>query len=115
MDRYFLFLFWSNLIFGITIFIFQRGFLLSREVLTDRTQCPLLKSNESCYSTPRQYSKAVVLLIDALRYDFALYDKNLTQASQKPYQNAMPIISELLEKGQGRLFQSFKTYYIIII
>lgn len=107
MDRYFLFLFWSNLIFGITIFIFQKGFLLNREVLTDRTECQTKLSNDSCYnSTPRQYSKAIVLIIDALRYDFALFDKNLTQPSLKPYQNAMPIISQLLDQGQGRLFQS---------
>lgn len=108
MDRFFLFLFWSNLIFGTTVFFFQRGFLLSREVLSDRTQCPNQKiTNETCYQMPRQYSKAIVLLIDALRYDFAVYDKNISASNLKPYQNAMPIISKLIEQGHGKLYQSF--------
>ena len=104
MDRYFLFLFWSNLIFGLTVFLFQRGFLLSREVLADKTQCVL--KNDSCYPVPREYSKAIVLIIDALRYDFAVFDKNVS-VKAKPYQNAMPIINQLIEQGHGKLYQSF--------
>ena len=113
MDKHFatlcfLFLFWSNLIFGITVYIFQRGFLLSREVLNDRTVCPKLGSNDSCYpKMPRQYSKAIVLIIDALRYDFALHDYNATESDLKAYQNALPVISELILQGNGHLFQSF--------
>ena len=87
------------------MFLFQRGFLLSREVLVDKTQCVQTK-NDSCYPIPREYSKAIVLIIDALRYDFAVYDKNLS-IKAKPYQNAMPIINQLIEKGHGKLYQSF--------
>ena len=109
MDKYFLFLFWSNLIFGITVYIFQRGFLLSREVLNDRTECPKSgsKNNDSCYQMPRQYSKAIVLIIDAFRHDFALHDYNISESDLKAYQNALPIISELMQQGKGKLFQSF--------
>ena len=105
MCRYFFFLLWSNIIFGLTVFLFQRGFLLSREVLADKTKCEKTTKNDSCYAVPREYSKAIVLIIDALRYDFAAYDKNLSMT--KPYQNAMPIINQLIEKGQGKLYQSF--------
>ena len=116
MDKHFatlcfLFLFWSNLIFGITVYIFQRGFLLKREVLSDRTVCPssdLKNNNDSCYPMqPRQYSKAIVLIIDAFRYDFALHDQNASESDLKAYQNALPIISELMQQGKGKLFQSF--------
>lgn len=39
-------------------------------------------------------SKVVVLLIDALKYDFGVFDENLT--NPLPYQNKLPIINELL-------------------
>ena len=82
MDKYFAFLFWSNLIFGITVFIFQRGFLLRREVLNDRTVCQKSQSNDSCYpKMPRQYSKAIVLIIDALRQG-SLYIWNISYLQQ---------------------------------
>jgi phosphatidylinositol glycan class O len=107
MDRYLLFLFWSNLIFGTTVFLFQRGFLLSREVLPDRTECSNFSVNETCYKLPKQYSKAVVVIIDAFRYDFAVYDKNVSVEDLKPYQNALPIINTLIEEGSGKLFESY--------
>ena len=107
MDRYFLFLFWSNVIFGITIFLFQSGFLLSRDVLPDRAQCSKKNNNESqqCYSIPKQNSKAMIIIIDALRYDFAVFDKSLNET--KPYQNAIPIIYKLIQEGHGKLYESF--------
>ena len=85
MDKYFAFLFWSNLIFGITVFIFQRGFLLRREVLNDRTVCQKSQSNDSCYpKMPRQYSKAIVLIIDALRQG-SLYIWNISSDKKGIY------------------------------
>ena len=104
LDRYFLFLFWSNIIFGITIFLFQNGFLLSRDVLPDRTLCK--NNNETCYPTiPKQTSKTIVILIDALRYDFTVFNKSINDA--KPYQNAMPIIEKLIQGGHGKLYESW--------
>jgi GPI ethanolamine phosphate transferase 3 subunit O len=38
----------------------------------------------------------IILLIDALKYDFGIYDENLT--SPLPYQNKLPIIYELMQK-----------------
>ncbi len=112
MDRYFIFLFWSNVIFLITVFLFQRGFLLSREVLPDRNEC--LQNNNSnnkdanvsCNPVPAHFDKAIVIIIDALKYDFAVYDKNLSSEDAKPYQNALPVIDKLVSSGQGRLYES---------
>ena len=77
--------------------------------MNDRTVCPKSEStnNDSCYPLPRQYSKAIVLIIDAFRYDFALHDYNASESDLKAYQNALPIISELIHQGKGKLFQSF--------
>lgn len=41
-------------------------------------------------------SKVVVVLIDALKYDFGVFDENLT--NPLPYQNKLPIIHELLKR-----------------
>lgn len=40
-------------------------------------------------------SKVVIILIDALKYDFGIYDENLTDPL--PYQNKLPIIAELIQ------------------
>lgn len=40
-------------------------------------------------------------MIDALKYEFGIYDENLTNPF--PYQNKLPIISELMNKVSGRL------------
>lgn len=41
-------------------------------------------------------SKVVILLIDALKFDFGVYDENLT--SPLPYQNQLPILHELMQE-----------------
>lgn len=41
-------------------------------------------------------SRVVVLLIDALKYDFGVHDENLTDPL--PYQNKLPIIHELMKQ-----------------
>lgn len=42
-----------------------------------------------------QKSKVIILLIDALKYEFGIYKKNLTQSL--PYENKLPVLHELLE------------------
>lgn len=41
-------------------------------------------------------SKVVILLIDALKYDFGVYDENLTDPL--PYQNKLPVLYELMQR-----------------
>ncbi|PFX20099.1 GPI ethanolamine phosphate transferase 3 [Stylophora pistillata] len=53
----------------------------------------------------RTHTKAVVLIIDALRYDFALYNTSLDDAL--PYQNKLKVIHEVLLSSprHGALFK----------
>lgn len=45
-------------------------------------------------------SKVVIVLVDALKYEFGIFDENLT--SPLPYQNKLPIIHELMNKHPDR-------------
>jgi GPI ethanolamine phosphate transferase 3 subunit O len=42
----------------------------------------------------------IVVLIDALKYDFGVYDENLTEPL--PHQNKLPVIRELMAKHPDR-------------
>jgi GPI ethanolamine phosphate transferase 3 subunit O len=55
------------------------------------------KTAEICFS---RKSKVVILLVDALKYEFGVYDNNLV--NPLPYQNKLPIINELLKRYPER-------------
>ncbi|KAI5864667.1 hypothetical protein GGS23DRAFT_561291 [Durotheca rogersii] len=97
--------FWSWLLCMhlVGILLFTSGFLLTRLVLNDRSECdsppiePLLKWQGSgtvgggCWH-PRTFDKVVVVLIDALRYDFTIPVPDEGQA--EVYHNAFPFLYE---------------------
>lgn len=51
------------------------------------------------------FQKTIILLIDALRYDFALYNTSLKEVNALPYQNKMPVFGEMVKQHprQARL------------
>jgi GPI ethanolamine phosphate transferase 3 subunit O len=57
------------------LFFFTRGFLLTRLVLQAKSSCSIppveLSSPGDCWY-PQQFQKAIIVLIDALRYDFTV-------------------------------------------
>jgi phosphatidylinositol glycan class O len=71
-------LLWVFLIHVGAIYLFTRGFLLSRSVLDSKSECKNTNIDESgggsmlgadeCWY-PQQYKKAVVIVIDALRFE----------------------------------------------
>lgn len=86
----------------IALTFFTRGFLLSRNVLPDLATCPNQQSeilsklgksskyisnssNDSCFH-PSPFKKTVILVIDALRFDFTIPNPNTA-----PYLNNFPI------------------------
>ncbi|KAG8982309.1 mannose-ethanolamine phosphotransferase gpi13 [Tulasnella sp. JGI-2019a] len=62
-----LILVWILFIHGSSLYLFTRGFLLTRHALENKTRC---QAPGRCTPVPATHSKAVVLIIDALRFDF---------------------------------------------
>ena len=60
----------------------------------------------NCYSFPRPYKRAIWLLVDALRYDFALFNESLPEPVPV-YRNKLPFIRDLLRDSpsNARLFK----------
>ena len=85
---------------------FLRGFLLTRR------ESSLQSSPDDGVSCclPHKYQKVIILVIDALRYDFILNDETGT-GDVLPYQNNMPFLTELLENSSASLFQVCTVMY----
>ena len=94
---------------AVGLLLFCKGFQLNRVVIPEYTPCHVPNENDpalivnsrpdigpSCSQYPRPYKRVVWLLVDALRYDFALYDENL-QPSPPVYRNKLPFIRDLLK------------------
>ncbi|XP_071549633.1 GPI ethanolamine phosphate transferase 3 isoform X2 [Panulirus ornatus] len=97
------------------ILIFSHGFLLTRQVVLFNSSCEDFKIEEDhvktkikestnngkglsaeCWMTPT-FRRAVILLIDALRYDFAAYNHSLKVGEALHYQNKMPVFKSILQ------------------
>ncbi|MCJ1462519.1 mannose-ethanolamine phosphotransferase gpi13 [Pseudocyphellaria aurata] len=94
------FLLWIFSLQGIGIYFFTKGFLLTRLVLENKSNCAFppgesYQHNSGSYSEgcwhPKTFSKAVVIIIDALRYDFTIpyYDDDAQH-----FHNAMTVLYE---------------------
>ncbi|XP_066150813.1 GPI ethanolamine phosphate transferase 3 [Euwallacea fornicatus] len=129
--KYFLTLLWFSYLIVTSILLFAKGFLLTRHVQYRNATC-LYFDEETCYINNDQRSqisncnaealnpyenahelclkvpvRVVVLIVDALRYDFTVFDgKNKNPLS---YENKIPVIKEILDKHP----QSSKLYKFI--
>lgn len=92
-------LLWVCTLFYVGIFLFVGGFLLVRLEVNRTSTCedvllqPAGSQADFCRDQPR-YRKAVVLIIDALRADFARY--NPSNLVPRPYENKLPVLEELM-------------------
>ncbi|KAK5094929.1 mannose-ethanolamine phosphotransferase gpi13 [Exophiala xenobiotica] len=94
-----LFFVWLSIIHIIGLFLFTKGFLLTRLVLEDKSSCDILPNglpapdiSDGCWH-PRTFKKAVVIIIDALRYDFTVPSPSPEAGSQpKYYHNNLPFL-----------------------
>ncbi|ODV79788.1 uncharacterized protein CANTADRAFT_21076 [Suhomyces tanzawaensis NRRL Y-17324] len=82
----------------IGIGFFTQGFLLSRQVLPNISECTNDQLN-TCH--PARFEKAVVLVIDALRFDFAIP----VEGSEEYYHNNFPILHKLAQKDNAVLLK----------
>lgn len=123
--NYFFVLMWMGYIIATGVHLFSKGFLLTRVSHTDFLECTryedlLCKSSEdgTCdVSDPSQEilkdlnkaasiclpkkSKVILMIVDALRYDFGIYDSD-PKKEPLAYQNKLPIMHELLLKKEDR-------------
>ena len=90
------------------LLLFCKGFLLKRIVIPEDSQCDGGHHNVSfsCNKHPRVFKRVLWVLIDALRYDFMLYDDSL-DPSPPPHRNRMSFVRDLLrdKPRQARLYK----------
>src|SRR2546423_14605854 len=100
----------------IGVYFFASGFLLTRTVLDSHSQCDILPYNntfvhepahadhEGCWH-PKAFEKAVVIVIDALRYDFTIPFRATSQdPSPRPFHNAIPILYQTTQESPKNAF-----------
>lgn len=87
--------------FFMSLLLFQRGFLLKRVELTSRSSCSDVASRDACWF-PAQYQRIVIVLIDALRYDFVAPPKSQLNSSNKAYSGHFSTITRLLSDRRGK-------------
>ncbi|KAK0370253.1 GPI ethanolamine phosphate transferase [Colletotrichum limetticola] len=101
---------WMLCLHAIGIAFFTSGFLLTRLVLDEKSNCtaPPLELSSSwkgqgtvqggCWH-PKSFDKAVVVIVDALRYDFTVPVED-----QAPFHNALPFLHETAVKSPEHAF-----------
>ncbi|EXJ72444.1 phosphatidylinositol glycan, class O [Cladophialophora psammophila CBS 110553] len=82
------------------ILFFAKGFLLTRLVLDNKSECRVLPSDQPSRETngcwhPKSFDRAVIIIIDALRYDFTIPSHRFyTEPQKKFYLDNLPILHE---------------------
>ncbi|XP_062828683.1 GPI ethanolamine phosphate transferase 3 [Anolis carolinensis] len=105
-----LFLAWTCFLFFSAIGLFTSGFLLMRVELANHSSCsdalasPFRVDFGSCW-LPWRFSRAILLIIDALKFEFARFDPSLREPH--PYENKLGFLHELAigQPRYGRLFR----------
>jgi phosphatidylinositol glycan class O len=96
---------WLLLLHALGIYLFTTGFLLTRLVLDNKSECavPPIELSKSykpgspekgCWH-PKGFEKAIVIIVDALRYDFTVPFQP-TPGDEKPhhFHNSLPVFYE---------------------
>ncbi|KAH6684503.1 hypothetical protein B0J14DRAFT_573028 [Halenospora varia] len=95
------------------LYFFTKGFLLTRLVLEEKSSCAVppipLTSNFKNHGAieggcwhPKTFDKAVVVIIDALRYDFTIPFANETE--KRAYHNALPVLYDTAVQQPNNAF-----------
>ena len=106
---------------AVGLLVFCQGFLLKRVEIPEYSQCRPHSQQDSsfggdhidssapisCTGYPRRFKRVLWLLIDALRYDFLVYDDQLDPAPPV-YRNKLPYVRDLLREhpANTKLFKS---------
>lgn len=92
------------------LLIFAKGFLLKRVVVERNSTCKVdfamqsdMHGEKGCWMHVR-YKKAIIIVIDALRYDFASFDP--TANDSIPYKNRLTFIkNSLMKPNNAKLYK----------
>ncbi|KAK6349798.1 mannose-ethanolamine phosphotransferase gpi13 [Orbilia brochopaga] len=108
-----LFFLWVAYTQAVGIYLFTTGFLLTRLVLEAKSDCnvsPLVPTpysggnNDGCWH-PKTFDKAVIVLIDALRYDFTVPQVDANgEPSTEHYHNNFKTAYEIATKNPENAF-----------
>ena len=103
------FFLWITLLHGLGIYFFTKGFLLTRLVLDEKSKCneppfdlkgrSVGNHKDGCWH-PKTFDKAVVVIIDALRYDFTVPRPGSTMHCH----NALGILHETAMQSPEKAF-----------
>ncbi|XP_063221632.1 GPI ethanolamine phosphate transferase 3 isoform X2 [Bacillus rossius redtenbacheri] len=114
--KYFLVLLWFSYIFVSGVVLFMRGFLLHKKVYLDKSTCESQAGStcskehgwcrDEAAACRETSTRVVLLLVDALRYDFAEWQGD-DETDAPPYHNKLRVLRELLarEPGHARLWR----------
>ncbi|KAJ9085246.1 mannose-ethanolamine phosphotransferase gpi13 [Entomophthora muscae] len=94
------FLLWILSTAGVGLLFFKNGFLLTRNALPNMATHDYSSDPKTANPLPAKFSKAIVVIIDALRYDFAApaVDAKSGELVQGiPYRNQMPFIRNIIQ------------------
>ncbi|XP_057302946.1 GPI ethanolamine phosphate transferase 3-like [Hydractinia symbiolongicarpus] len=125
--RIFVLLLWLYIIFVSALLLFAKGFLLKRVVVDNSSVCHKdnwmvgnlwngISARIQVHQKPQpvcsrmlrpKFNKAILVIIDGLRYDFLQYDNNLDSSTTLPFQNKMKKLHHILneEPGRGKLYK----------
>lgn len=106
-----LFFLWVLLVHATGLYLFTKGFLLSRVVLDDKSRCDTLPKGQTaahiqdgCWH-PKTFQKAVVVVIDALRYDFAVpFQPSKDTSVPQTYHDNLPFMYNTAIEHPDRAF-----------
>jgi len=92
------FLFWLSAIVLAATYLFTEGFLLARHEL---------RANNTRVEFTQQYDRVVLVIIDALRFDFVYFNTSLKSNETNFYHNQLGVVHDLIQKApdKARLFK----------
>ncbi|KAI9677660.1 MAG: mannose-ethanolamine phosphotransferase gpi13 [Caeruleum heppii] len=109
-------LIWIIIVHGIGLYFFTKGFLLTRLVLDDKSTCDSIPTEiagqvggigtftQGCWH-PKTFDKAVIIIVDALRYDFTVPFRPVDDSDKaQHYHDALPLFFEMASSHPENAF-----------
>ncbi|KAF2146155.1 uncharacterized protein K452DRAFT_242762 [Aplosporella prunicola CBS 121167] len=100
---------------GLGLYLFTSGFLLTRLVLDHKSECAapptdlygsyIAGSRDTGCWHPKSFNKAVVIIVDALRYDFTVpFQPTEADGAPHHFHNSIPVLHETATRQPNNAF-----------